>query len=329
MNRRFRILYKQTLRKELDVPDGMTIRHREEVTDRVDKRSTSLELLATSGSLEVTRQRIEAGKHFNLYAADEWAGFEFMYVLAGVMMLEDGDGGEIPIQPGDYLHHNGLPEKAYFRVETDVELLMVCTPPSFHLIRDDMQEMLEMARSVEEKDPATEGHCSRLERLAILTGERLRLPGELLVAMSYGAYLHDIGKVMVPDDILGKEDSLTDAEWGEMQDHPDYGADMLSKKEYLSGAADIVRAHHERFDGTGYPRGLLGEAIPIGARVVAVVDTYDAIISTRPYKKALAKEEAIRELEKSSGTQFDPRVVKAFLEVVGSVEERKTEPDAE
>lgn len=297
--------------------DGLTIRHREEVADRVDKRSTSLELLAVSGSLEVTRQRIEAGKHFNLYAADEWSGFEFMYILSGVLTLEDSEGGEIPIQVGDYLYHSGLPEKAYFRVKTDVELLMVCTPPSFHLIRDDMQEMMALARSVEEKDPTTEGHCSRLERLAILTGERLGLPGKQLVALSYGAYLHDIGKVMVPDTILGKSASLTDDEWREMQKHPDHGADMLSKKEYLTGAAEVVRAHHERFDGTGYPRGLSGKEIPIGARVVAVVDSYDAITSTRPYQVALAKEEAIRELVNNAGAQFDRRVVAAFIEVIG------------
>lgn len=284
-----------------------------------------------SGSLEITRQRIEAGKHFNLYAADDWAGFEFMYLLSGVLALEDGQGGEVSIQVGDYIYHNGLPEEVYFRVETDVELLLVCTPPSFHLIRDDMQEIMALARSVEEKDQQTEGHCSRLERLATLTGERLGLPGKQLIALSYGAYLHDIGKVMVADEILGKTSALSDTEWEEMQRHPDHGAEMLSKKQFLSGAAEVVRAHHERFDGDGYPRGLSGDEIPIGARVVAVVDTYDAIVSARPYKKALAKEEAIQELEKNAGTQFDPRVVKAFLDVVkaSSQEDAEGMPHAE
>lgn len=277
-----------------------------------------------SGSLEITRQRIEAGKHFNLYAADDWAGFEFMYLLSGALVLEDSKGGSVPIQVGDYLYHNGLPQEAYFRVETDVELLLVCTPPSFHLIRDDMQDIMALARSVEEKDSQTEGHCSRLERLATLTGERLGLPGKQLIALSYGAYLHDIGKVDVPDEILGKTSALTDDEWIEMQKHPDHGAKMLSKKQYLAGAAEVVRAHHERFDGDGYPRGLSGEGIPIGARVVAVVDTYDAIVSARPYKRAQAKEEAIQELIKNAGTQFDPRVVRAFLDVVKGASDVKT-----
>ncbi len=306
------------------MPKGLTIGRSDDVRERIEKRTTILELLDTNGSVEITRQRIVAGRHFNLYADDEWSGFEFLYLVSGKMMLEDDEGGEIPINPGDFVRHNGLSEKVYFRVETDVEMLMVCTPPSFHLIREDMQEMISMAQAVEEKDPTTDGHCSRLGRLAILIGERLGLSGEELISLSYGAFLHDVGKVKVPDEILNKTTTLTDSEREEMQKHSDHGADMLSERDYLGGAADIVRAHHERWDGKGYPRGLRGEEIPIGARVVAVVDTYDAIVSKRPYKKALAKDEALKELEKHAGTQFDPRVVKAFLEVA-----RNSESDAE
>ncbi len=297
---------------------GLTIRHREQVSDRVDKRSTALELLAVSGAVEVTRQRIEAGKYFNLYDAEEWSGFEFMYVLSGVLVLKDEAGEkDTPIIAGDYFYHHGLAKKAYFHVESDVELLIVCTPPSFHLTRDDMQEMMALARSVEEKDPTTEGHCSRIERLSILTGERLGLSGEQLVALSYGAYLHDIGKVKVPDEILTKAAGLTDDEWREMVKHPDHGAEMMGEKDYLGGAAEMVRAHHERYDGTGYPHGLKGEEIPIGARVIAVVDAFDAITSVRPYQKAQAKRDAIRELRRSAGSHFDPRVVRAFIRTIG------------
>jgi len=311
------------------VPEGLTIGHRGDARERIEKRYTSLELLATNGAMEVTHQQIEAGRHFNLYADDEWSGFEFLYLLKGTMSLDDGNGGGIPLGKGDYMHHNGLSEKAYFRVETDVEMLMFCTPPSFHLIREDMQEMIAMAQAVEEKDPATEGHCSRLGRLAILIGERLGLSGEQLISLSYGAFLHDIGKVKVPDEILNKTTQLTDSERTEMQKHPDHGADMLSERDYLGGAAEIVRAHHERFDGGGYPHGLKGEEIPIGARVVAVVDTYDAIVSARPYKKALAKDEAINELEKHAGLQFDPRVVRAFLQVVAGADEGTADESAD
>ncbi|MCK5828056.1 HD-GYP domain-containing protein [Candidatus Bipolaricaulota bacterium] len=315
--------------------DGLTIRREgDDAVDRVEKRSTSLELLAKSGSAEVYRQSIEAGRHFYLYASDEWAGFELIYVLCGVLTIDkdpDGDEEQAPVvlNPGDCIHHNGLPKRVYFRVNEAAELLLFSSAPGFDLATAGVADMVAMARSVEEKDEATQGHCDRLGHWAIKTGEKLELDGQQLIDLSYGAFLHDIGKVKVPSDILTKEASLTDKEWKEMSKHPDYGADMMSERDYLGGAASIVRAHHERFDGGGYPCGLKGEEIPIGARVVAVVDTYDAIVSARPYKKALAKEEAISELKKNAGTQFDPTVVRAFLEVIKSTSDEKADIHAE
>lgn len=301
------------------MPRGLTIGRGNDVQESISKMSTSLELLASGDGIEISRQRIAAGKHFYLRAVDEWAGFELMYVLAGVLVLEDPDMGEVRLHVEEFIHHNGLSERAYFRAETDVELLMVSSSPSFHLGQSEIQDMVSLARSVEEKDETTDGHCLRLERLAILTGEQLGLAGQQLIDLSFGAYLHDIGKVKVSDDILIKTEALTQEEWAEMRKHPEYGAELLREKEILKGAAGIVRAHHERWDGGGYPDGLEEDAIPIGARIIAVVDTYDAIISARPYKKALAKEDALAELEKHAGSQFDPRVVRAFLQVVGSV----------
>ena len=246
---------------------------------------------------------------------------------------KDPDGAEdqvpVVLNPGDCIHHNGLPRRVYFRVNEAAELLLFSSAPGFDLSSAGMSDMVAMARSVEEKDEVTKGHCDRLGHWAIKTGEQLELDGQQLIDLSYGAFLHDVGKVKVPDAILQKATRLTDCEWEEMSKHPDYGADMISQRDYLEGgAAEIVRAHHERFDGGGYPRGLKGEEIPIGARIVAVVDTYDAIVSARPYKKALAKNEAISELEKNSGTQLDPEVVRAFLQVVGRVDDDEELSDA-
>jgi len=283
------------------------------------KHSTKLEQLVQNGTLEVTRHWIAAEKHFFLDAADEWAGFEFIYVLSGNITLESG-GRKRDLNPGDYLHHEGMAERAFFRVNTDVQLLMVSSPPSYHLVRDESQDVMSLARSVEEKDENTAGHCNRLERLATATGERLGLSGQRLIDLSYGAYLHDIGKVKVPDEILNKSESLTDSELEEMRRHTIYGGEMLEDLEFLSSAAKIVTAHHENYDGSGYPEGVTGSDIPIEARIIRVVDTYDAIVSARPYKKALAKDEAISELEKHAGSQFDPRVVRAFLQVIGGSE---------
>ena len=296
--------------------DGLTIGQREQLRDQVSKKSTTLELLVRHGSVEVTRHRIEAGKHLYLDEAAEWAGFEFIYILDGELEL-DSDDHQIRIGVGDFLHHQGLSERAFFRVNSDVELLMVSSPPSYHLVHHEIQGMMSLARSVEEKDETTEGHCHRLERLAILTGERLGLSGQRLIDLSYGAYLHDIGKVKVPDEILNKDTALTPEEQGEIRRHTKHGATMLTEKEFLSVAAGIVATHHERFDGSGYPRGLKGEEIPIEARIIAVVDAYDAITSERPYQSAQGRSLAVEELKHHAGSQFDPRVVHAFIEVIG------------
>lgn len=294
--------------------EGLTLGRRDSSRDRIGK-STTIELLVRHGSLDITRHRIEEGKHFYLDEARDWAGFEFIYILSGSLTF--GEGAEqIALRAGEYLHHHGLPQRAFFRVAEDVELLMVASPPTYHLVQDEVQEMLALARSVEEKDKETEGHCHRLERLAILTGERLGLSGQKLINLSYGAYLHDIGKVRVPDGILGKADALSDEEWGKMRRHPEYGQEMLREKDFLEEAGRIVRAHHERFDGSGYPDGRRAEEIPIEARIIAVVDAYDAMTSERPYQPAKARERALEELQLGAGTHFDPRVVRAFRSVL-------------
>ena len=291
---------------------GLTIVRKADGREKVEKRATSLDLLVQQGAFEITRQQVLAGKYFFLDAASDWEGFEFIYLLSGSLRVTDDD---LLLHAGDYVYHHGLSQRAHFQVEQDVEFLLVSSPPSFHLMRDEIQEILELARSVEEKDEETEGHCHRLERLAVATGERLNLKADQLVTLSYAAYLHDVGKVKVPDEILNKPGPLTAEEWGEMRRHPEYGSQMLASKDFLRDAARIVRAHHERYDGGGYPEGLAGGAIPIEARIIAVVDAYDAMVSDRPYRQALSQASALAELQKNAGSQFDPQVVHAFLSV--------------
>ncbi|MFO8033615.1 MAG: GAF domain-containing protein [Candidatus Bipolaricaulota bacterium] len=175
-----------------------------------------------------------------------------------------------------------------------------------------------IARTLECRDIETKGHSRRGAELTLELARRLGMQEDELVHARRGVLLHDIGKLGVPDRILFKPGKLTEEEWAVMRQHPEYAYEMLSPIAYLRPALDIPYSHHERWDGKGYPRGLRGEDIPLAARIFAVVDAWDAMRSDRPYRKALSVEEALGEIEKGAGTQFDPRVVEAFLEVVGT-----------
>jgi HD-GYP domain-containing protein (c-di-GMP phosphodiesterase class II) len=134
--------------------------------------------------------------------------------------------------------------------------------------------------------------------------------------LEQGAFLHDVGKIGISDTILLKPGPLTEDEWVEMRRHPVLGYQLLSAVPFLKEASVLVLNHHERFDGSGYPAGLTGEAIPLPARIFAVVDAYDALTSDRPYREARPQEEAVAELRRGAGTYFDPRVVEAFVEML-------------
>ena len=172
------------------------------------------------------------------------------------------------------------------------------------------------ARTLELRDLETQNHAQRVTDLAVRLGLRMGIQGDALTYLRWGALLHDIGKLGVPDSILLKPGKLNEKEWEEMRKHPQYAYELLSEIEFLKPALDIPYCHHERWDGTGYPRGLKGEEIPLSARIFAVVDAWDAMRSDRPYRKALPVEEAMEEIRKGAGTQFDPKVVEAFLQLL-------------
>ena len=169
------------------------------------------------------------------------------------------------------------------------------------------------------KDAETEGHSRRVTAFTIAIAKAMGLPKEQVDVIARGAFLHDIGKMAIPDSILRKPDKLTPGEIEVMREHCYHGYQVLKKIPFLTEAADIVYSHQECYDGSGYPRGLKGEEIPLGARIFAVADTLDAITSDRPYRAAQSVTAAREEIQRWAGRQFDPEVVKTFMSMPESM----------
>jgi len=171
------------------------------------------------------------------------------------------------------------------------------------------------SRALDMRDHETEGHTQRVTGMTLQLAHRIAIPKKELIHIRRGATLHDIGKMGIPDSILHKPGPLTTDEWDTMRQHPQYACALLSPIDYLRPAKDIPCYHHERWDGSGYPSGLKGEEIPLSARLFAVVDVYDALISDRPYRSAWPKQAASKYIQEQAGTLFDPKITSTFLQL--------------
>ncbi len=172
-----------------------------------------------------------------------------------------------------------------------------------------------LVRALDAREKEVGSHSERVMNFTVFLAKKLGIAGRELEELAKGALLHDIGKIGISDNILLKPGQLDDNEWIEMRRHPQVGYAILSEIEFLKAPTEIILGHHERFDGTGYPKRIKGDQIPIGARIFALVDTLDAMTSDRPYRRALPFEAVSREIIKNSGTQFDPQIAELFLSI--------------
>ena len=185
-------------------------------------------------------------------------------------------------------------------------------------LRHEAQRAFEqIVKLLSARDPYTYEHSKQVADLAEKIARELRLPEDQVEKIRSAALIHDIGKIAVPDEILRKPGPLTDEEWAIMKKHPDVGADLIQNLEIYADVADIVRYEHERWDGSGYPKGLKGEEIPLGARIVAAADIWNALTTDRPYRPAYPHDKARRMIEEMRGKELDPKVADALLRVVG------------
>ena len=210
--------------------------------------------------------------------------------------------------------------------QRDVELITLfadnsaITIENLELFSDLQSFYLEMiqtlARALDAKDSYTHDHADRAGKYAKLIAQEMNLPDMVVRYIEYAALLHDMGKIGISDTILLKKGKLTDEEQKIIRQHPIIGYKIILPIKYLYPIAPLVLYHHERYDGSGYPEGLSGEEIPLGARIVAIIDAFDAMTSDRPYRKAPSVKTAVEELKKGMGKQFDPKIVKIFLDIL-------------
>ena len=182
--------------------------------------------------------------------------------------------------------------------------------------REDESVLRSLAQTIELKDPSTKGHCDRVAVFALMIADALKIPKETQRQIKYGSWLHDCGKIGVSEIILNGARSLTEPEFEIMKMHTDWGADVAEKADLSEVAQNIIHYHHEKYDGTGYPSGLKGEAIPLEARIVSVADIYDALTMDRPYRKGYPYAEAREMIRAMSAEALDPGIVRVFLTVV-------------
>ncbi len=309
------------------------------VDDHVDNASLMAHLLRSRGyEVEVAHHAEQAQRSIEAQAPDlilldvimpGRSGYDLCIDLKSkpdtrlipiVMMtgLSDREDKIRGIEAGadDFLNKPLFPEELFARVKSLIKLKEYTDE-----LEDAEGVLCTLGLSVEARDPYTEGHCERLAQLAHALGKQLALDEDSLVALRRGGFLHDLGKITVPDEILKKGSNLTAAEWEIIKQHPITGEMICRPLKSLRPVLPIIRSHHEHWNGSGYPDGLAGQEIPLLARILQTVDVYDALTTERPYKRALSHEETARMMRREAKAGlWDESLVEEFLNVVAKAQ---------
>ncbi len=296
-------------------PGDVMVFGRSEGMEVISHERMSISLLASRENLEIIRHHLAPGTRWGLYPDPEWDALEAVVIVSGELLWPSSTATRV-LGAGDCLIANPLREELTFEARTDVELLYICSRPVFHAYSRQCQEMMDLAVSVEAKDGYIHDHCRQMVDLAMPVARLLGLPPQRMVMLNHGAFLHDLGKVRVPDAILGKPGRLTDEEWTIMKMHTIWGREMVQDT-FLQPAGQILEQHHERWDGSGYPYGLSGNDICLEAQIVGVVDSFSAMTSDRVYRAAMSRQDALADLRRNKGVLYRPDIVDAFIDIHG------------
>ncbi|WP_246944171.1 HD-GYP domain-containing protein [Bacillus pinisoli] len=273
-----------------------------------------ISLLARGDGTEIMIQTIAKDNYFYIYPSENPDVMEFFYILQGELECEH-EGEKIKFGPNDYYYAKNITENIHFKTLSDVVYLWVITEPTFYQLSESISEFTSIVEKVEQKDRYTMDHSERVATYAMKIAKKMRLSKERLENLYIASFLHDIGKINTPEEILNKPGKLTDEEYDIIKRHPSDGAEMV-KGSYYDGIVTIIEQHHERLNGTGYPNRLQGEQIVLEARIIAVSDTFDAMTEDRAYRKGFTVQYCLDELKRLVNTHYDENVVRAFEEVL-------------
>ena len=290
--------------------EGFKVCKSNEAIETVAQKNSSLSLLAHGDGVEISVYELKSGVVTFL---DTFAGgdlLEFYYVIEGKISCNSSDE-EVHLGHGDYFYAHNLKAPVELKPQTDVKLLHISSRPLFKHISKNISVMKSILSQVEIKDSYTHGHGKRVRDVSLAIARKLGVPPEKQENIAMGALFHDIGKIKIEDSILKKPSRLTKEEFERIKLHPVFGCQMV-KNSFLEDTHDIIRHHHERVNGSGYPDGLKGDEISLEARIVAVADSFDAMTSRRPYRDAMSCKGALEELKSQAGTQYDPEIVSAL-----------------
>ena len=299
------------------LPAGLTLHSHSDSLEQAQSNAGDVALLAVTEGLELIKGTLQKGYRLHLYPPEDsdQNPTEVYFLLHGSLTF-DSEQGTRTLNPVDYLVARDLQAAAVFTAQTDIEFLYVTSQPSFHEISASLKTLKTLTRTLSQKDSGeTEEHCRRMRALSYTMGKKLKLSQHRLHLLDYAAYFHDVGKIKVPTDILKKPAALTPEEWRVIKRHPVYSRELLAET-FIEEAGDIVEQHHERLDGSGYPHGRSGADICTEAYIIAAADSYDAMTSNRPYRRALSQDAAFAELAYGAGRHYPEEVVDVLMSSV-------------
>lgn len=293
--------------------EGIVHKKRGEYTKKVEQDSGYLGLLTSINGVELSELFIHKGKRFLLVPGKDATLREFFYILEG-MMREEGE--QFELTQGDYFYIEALEKPVYCLALEDTKLLYMTTESVFFDMSDTIEKLTSIMTDIENKDQYTKGHCCRVIEWAPLVARKIGLSSKQVEVLTYASLFHDLGKIEIPDHILHKTSALTFEEYEKIKDHPTLGK-IIAEANNFPEIGKVIEQHHERLDGSGYPNGLTDKDISIEAKIIAVIDSYDAMTSDRPYRTGLSQEEAVEELLKYKNMYYDAEIVDAFVSLLG------------